>query len=190
MEEKKDICSAIISDAEIYAEETVKAAEEYAEEKRKEAEFQVKTFALGQEEIARKECDDVAAKNAAAERMEKKKIVLAAKVSLIDDVYERLKARLCSLRGSELEKFTAGLIEKYAAIGDEIVVAADSAISAESVADLPVVKKLGLKVSGGGDFSGGFAIKSKSFDRDFSFASIVRSVKEQTESEVSAKLFG
>lgn len=190
MEEKKDICSAIISDAELYAESVVKAAEEYAEEKRKEADFQVKTFALGQDELSRKECDDVAAKNAAAERMEKKKIVLAAKVSLIDEVYERLKAKLYSLSGVDLERFTAGLIEKYASFGDEIVVAADSALSVEKIAALPVAEKLGLKVSGGGDFSGGFAIKSKSFDRDFSFASIVRSVKEQTESEVSAKLFG
>lgn len=46
MEEKKDICSAIISDAEAYAAETVKAAEEYAGSKLKEAEFEVQTFAV------------------------------------------------------------------------------------------------------------------------------------------------
>ncbi len=190
MEEKRDICSAIISDAEKYADETVKAAEEYADKKRKEAEFQVQAYALSQEDLAGKEIADVSAKNAAAERMEKKKVLLAAKVNLLNDVYARLETKLGTLRGEELKAFTENLIGKYAEEGDEIVVAANSSINAETVAEFPISKKLSLKVSGGGDFSGGFMIKGKAYDRDFSFGAIVRSVKEQTESEISTKLFG
>ncbi len=190
MEEKIDICSAIISDAELSAAETVKAAEDYADKKRKEADFEAQAFAISQDELARKEVAEIEAKNAAAERMEKKKIVLAAKVSLIDEVYERLERKLGSMSGKELARFTEKLIEKYAAAGDELVVAANSRISAEETARLPICEKLGLKVSGGGDFSGGFVLKGKSFDRDFSFGAIVRSVKESTEPEVSKKLFG
>ena len=190
MEEKRDICSAIISDAEKYADETVKAAEEYADKKRKEAEFKVQAYALSQEDLAGKEIADVSAKNAAAERMEKKKVLLAAKVDLLNDVYARLETKLGTLRGEEIKAFTENLIGKYAEEGDEIVVAANSSINAETVAEFPISKKLSLKVSGGGDFSGGFMIKGKAYDRDFSFGAIVRSVKEQTESEISTKLFG
>ncbi len=190
MEEKRDICSAIISDAQKYADETVKAAEEYAENKRKEAGFKAQTYALSQEELAGKEIADISAKNAAAERMEKKKILLAAKVDLLNDVYARLEAKLGTLRGEDIKAFTEKLIGKYAEEGDEIVVSGNSAISAEEVKELPTCKKLSLKVSGGGDFSGGFMIKGKAYDRDLSFGAIVRSVKEQTEAEASAKLFG
>ncbi len=190
MEEKKDICSAIISDAELYAAETVKAAEEYAGSKLKEAGFEAQTFAAAQDELAEKEIADIEAKNAAAERMEKKKIVLAAKVELLNDVYGRLEEKLGSMNGEELARFIGNLIEKYASTGDEIVVAANSAVGAEKIAELQVCKKLGLKVVGGGAFSGGFVIKGKTFDRDLSFAAIVGSVRENTESEVSAKLFG
>lgn len=190
MEEKRDICSAIISDATEYGEETVGAAEEYAENKRKEAEFSAQAYALSQDDLAGKEIADISAKNAAAERMEKKKILLAAKVELLNSVYARLETKLGTLGGDELKAFTEKLIEKYAKEGDEIIVAANSAIHAETVAEFPICKKLSLKVSGGGDFSGGFMIGGKAYDRDFSFAAIVRSVKEQTEAEVSAKLFG
>lgn len=190
MEEKKDICSAIISDAEAYAAETIKAAEEYAGSKLKEAEFEVQTFAVSQNELARKEIADIEAKNAAAERMEKKKIVLAAKVELLNEVYKRLEEKLGAMKGDELTRFIEKLIEKYATDGDEIVVAANSAVGADKIAELQVCKKLGLKVVGEGAFSGGFIIKGKTFDRDLSFATIVGAVRENTESEVSAKLFG
>lgn len=189
MEEKRDICAAIIDDAEKFAEDTIKAAEEYAETRLKEAEFEAQTFAFTQEELAKKEAADVAAKNAAAERMEKKKIMLAAKVELIEEVYKRLLSRLESMNEVDLADFTSKLIEKYAEAGDEIVVSENSKLSVEKVAEMQAVKKLGLKVSGGGKFSGGFMIKSATFDRDLSFAAIVGSVKEQTEAEVSAKLF-
>ena len=90
---------------------------------------------------------------------------------------------------AELAVFGEKLIEKYAAKGDEIVVSENSKVKAEKFTEMNAVKNLGLKVSGGGKFSGGFIIRSAAFDTDLSFAAIVRSVREDTEAEVSAKLF-
>ena len=111
-------------------------------------------------------------------------------MELLNEVYKRLEEKLGAMKGDELTRFIEKLIEKYATDGDEIVVAANSAVGADKIAELQVCKKLGLKVVGEGAFSGGFIIKGKTFDRDFSFAAIVGAVRESTESEVSAKLFG
>ena len=102
----------------------------------------------------------------------------------------KMVKKLGAMKGDELTRFIEKLIEKYATDGDEIVVAANSAVGADKIAELQVCKKLGLKVVGEGAFSGGFIIKGKTFDRDLSFAAIVGAVRESTESEVSAKLFG
>lgn len=189
MEEKKDICAAIIADADKYAAEATKSAEEYAKTKAAETEKEVFAYAAVQAELAEKGAADIAAKNAAAERMERKKILLAAKAELIDEVYKKLEARLDGMSEADLAVFSEKLIEKYAAKGDEIIVAENSKVKAEKFTEMNAVKNLGLNVSGGGKFSGGFIIRSAAFDTDLSFAAIVRSVREDTEAEVSAKLF-
>lgn len=189
MEEKKDICAAIIADADKYAAEATKSAEEYAKTRAAETEKEVSAYAVTQAELAEKGAADIAAKNAAAERMERKKILLAAKAELIDEVYKKLEARLDGMSEADLAVFSEKLIEKYAAKGDEIIVSENSKVKAEKFTEMNAVKNLGLKVSGGGKFSGGFIIRSAAFDTDLSFAAIVRSVREDTEAEVSAKLF-
>ena len=189
MEEKKDICAAIIADADKYASSAVESAEEYAKAKAEEIEKEVSVYAATQAELAEKGAADIAAKNAAAERMERKKILLAAKAELIDEVYKKLETRLAAMDEAELSAFCEKLVEKYAAKGDEIVVAENSKLKAEKFSEMNAVKNLGLKVSAGGKFSGGFIIKSAAFDTDLSFAAIVRSVREDTEAEVSAKIF-
>lgn len=189
MEEKKDICAAIESAAAKYASSVIQSAEEYAKAKAEETEKEVSEYALTQAELAEKGAADIAAKNAAAERMERKKILLAAKAELIDEVYKKLEARLAAMSETELAVFCEKLVEKYAAKGDEIVVSENSKVKAEQFSEMDAVKNLGLKVSDGGKFSGGFIIKCEAFDTDLSFAAIVRSVREQTEAEVSAKLF-
>lgn len=189
MEERKDICAAIIEDAEKYSSDLCAAAEEYAKNKLKEAEYGLQAFALNQEAASQKEIDEIFSKNAAAERMEEKNIMLSAKVDLISEVYDRLKSKLASTEKGELLRFYDSLIEKYASCGDEIVIARNSELSEDDFRQSKVVQKLGLNVTGGGDFIGGFMIRNASYDRDFSFESVVKAVREQTEAEISAKLF-
>ena len=54
MEEKKDICAAIIADADKYAAEATKSAEEYAKTKAAETEKEVSAYAVTQAELAEK----------------------------------------------------------------------------------------------------------------------------------------
>ena len=110
MEEKKDICAAIIADADKYAAEATKSAEEYAKTKAAETEKEVSAYAVTQAELAEKGAADIAAKNAAAERMERKKILLAAKAELIDEVYKKLEARLDGMSEAGLAVFSEKLI--------------------------------------------------------------------------------
>ena len=187
MEEKNTLSQAIVSDAESYAEETVRLAKEYAEKKAKETEFEIQTYILGQEELARKESLDIERKNAAQERMESKKIMLSAKVSLVDEVYERTKTKLSSLEKGEQTKFFASLAEKYYVSGDEILVAKDAAFMVAELEKSLSIKGVPVK---SGDFTGGgILLKGKTYDRDLSFDSIVKSAREKTETEISAKLF-
>lgn len=187
MEEKNTLSQAIVSDAQSCAEETVRLAKEYADKKAKETEFEIQTYILGQEELARKESLDIERKNAAQERMESKKIMLSAKVSLVDEVYKRTEAKLSSLDKDEQTKFFASLAEKYYAEGDEILVAKDAAFTAEDLEKSLEVKGVPVK---SGDFTGGgLLLKGKTYDRDLSFDSIIQSAREKTETEISAKLF-
>ncbi len=186
MEEKNTLSQAIVSDAQSYA-ETVSLAKEYADKKATETPFQVQTYIVSQEELARKESLDIERKNAAQERMESKKIMLSAKVALVDEVYERTKSKLSSLEKGEQVKFFASLAEKYYANGDEILVAKDAAFTAEDLEKLLEVKGVPVK---SGDFTGGgLLLKGKTYDRDLSFDSIIQSAREKTETEISAKLF-
>ncbi len=187
MEEKNTLSQAIVSDAQSYAEETVRLAKEYADKKAKETQFEIQTYILSQEELARKESLDIERKNAAQERMESKKIMLSAKVALVDEVYERTKSKLSSLEKGEQVKFFASLAEKYYAKGDEILVAKDAAFTAEDLEKTLEVKGVPVK---SGDFTGGgLLLKGKTYDRDLSFDSIIQSAREKTETEISAKLF-
>ena len=63
--------------------------------------------------------------------MERKKILLAAKAELIDEVYKKLEARLDGMSEADLAVFSEKLIEKYAAKGDEIIVSENSKVKAE-----------------------------------------------------------
>ena len=119
--------------------------------------------------------------------MESKKIMLSAKVALVDEVYERTKSKLSSLEKGEQVKFFASLAKKYYAEGDEILVAKDAAFTAEDLEKSLEVKGVPVK---SGDFTGGgLRLKGKTYDRDLSFDSIIQSAREKTETEISAKLF-
>lgn len=68
-------------------------------------------------------------------------------MELLNEVYKRLEEKLGAMKGDELTRFIEKLIEKYATDGDEIVVAANSAVGADKIAELQVCKNSGLKLS-------------------------------------------
>ncbi len=189
MEEKKTLREAIISEAREYAEKIVASAEDYASNKAKETEFEIKTYEIDQMALADAEIADIESKNAAAERMEQRMASLAARVELIDATYARATAKLSALPSDELVAFFAVLVEKYGEKDDKVFVAADASFSADDLIKALKAKGLSTSVERGEFKGGGILISGKTFDRDFSFAAIAKTLRENTEAEVSAKLF-
>ncbi len=168
----------ILAAADKYYDETVQKAEnaasEYIEAQRAETEAYIKNLKDGKETLG---------------NLESKKILLAARQSLVETVYKRAVNKLGELNKKDCLDLIGKLISEYAEQGETVILPKDGEITAEEVSALDVVQKLGLKVEKTGMHGGGIILSGKQFDKDLSFAALADSVREKTESEVARKLF-
>lgn len=169
---------AIIAEAQRSADETISAANAKIAAERAETEAEIALIS-----------ERVASGRAAAARLDSAKILLAEKRRVIDEIYSRALERLLSLGEKDYLKIVEKMIAENAEEGDLIVLSADFKY-ADGVKNLPVVAKLGLKISPErAPIRGGVRLCGKLSDKDLSFAALLGADLDEHQAELAARLF-
>lgn len=186
---REAIIERILSDADAEAEEILKTGEAEAEKLLSDAEARVAARKAETDAEVKERVRRIEEGKAASARLESKKILLAEKRRVIDEIYARALKELLALPEREALALVGRLLGECAHEGDEVLFAADFPY-AEKAAELKVFKEKKLSASkeraGKG---GGFLLRGKLCDRDVSYAALLLQDREEHQAELAAKLF-
>jgi V/A-type H+/Na+-transporting ATPase subunit E len=156
------------------------------------AEFQKETYQKTQ--VA---SEDKIERMLASARMEAKKNLLFAKVSLLDEVFQKAREQIKKLPKEVYQELIVSLMKKAVESGDEeVLISAD-----ENRIDNELVKKvnakLGPDIKGNlklakdpADIDGGFILRRGNIQVNVSLEVLISQAKQNLETELSQELFG
>lgn len=183
------IVTAIINDANLYADgvkikanrdaekivsEAERLASEYVAEKIKEAEFDAEQIVNNKRTLI---------------RLDENKVNLGARRKALDEVYLKASKLLENADAKTYLGVVSGMIEKYAEDGEELIISKSAPVKASDLNALKTVKDKNLLVKEGGNFSGGVMLKGKGYEKSLTFSALIDSLRQQTETNISEKLF-
>lgn len=185
-----DIIDAIVekSGSEIAA--ILEKAEEYARERRSFAEENAAKETERLARLAAEKAEDVKVKRATAARMERNKMMLAAKRKAIDGVYEKLLASMEKLTDKDFLAVVDAMAGKYGENGQKVILSFSAPVTEQRVANLKSVKAKNMTVEKSDAVKDGFLLSGDVFDLDFTYSAIVDTVRERTEKDVADEMFG
>lgn len=194
----KNLTEKILEEAKHKEKEIVTYAESEKEKilssKIKEADDEKKLILLKAEEEAKTKKERIISSTTLKVRNEK----LEIKQKLISEVFEKALEELCSMNSSKLKNFIKHTILDLDIEGDETIILNEdgkSKIDDKFVEDLNFIflarnKKGELKVrEENGNFKGGFIVEKNGVEINNTFESLMDSMKDELEYEVSKALF-
>lgn len=194
----KNLTEKILEEAKHKEKEIATYAESEKEKilssKIKEAEDERKLILLKAEEEAKTKKERIISSTTLKVRNEK----LEIKQKLISEVFEKALEELCSMNSSKLKNFIKHTILDLDIEGDETIILNEdgkSKIDDKFVEDLNFIflarnKKGELKVrEENGNFKGGFIVEKNGVEINNTFESLMDSMKDELEYEVSKALF-
>ena len=186
---KELIRERILSDAAAEAQAIEESAKQKGDEIIAEAMKKAEIERHETEAEAKEKFNSVQEKRAAAARLESSKIWLAEKRKVIDGIYKLALERLVTLEKESSVLLTDRLLTKYAEQGDEIVFAENYKFESD-IALLPIVEKLGLKISEKRvKIDGGFLLKGEKADKDLSYGALLNADREKYQAELAREIF-
>lgn len=194
----KNLTEKILEEAKHKEKEIATYAESEKEKilssKIKEADDEKKLILLKAEEEAKTKKERIISSTTLKVRNEK----LEIKQKLISEVFEKALEELCSMNSSKLKSFIKHTILDLDIEGDETIILNEdgkSKIDDKFVEDLNFIflarnKKGELKVrEENGNFKGGFIVEKNGVEINNTFESLMDSMKDELEYEVSKALF-
>lgn len=194
----KNLTEKILEEAKHKEKEIAAYAESEKEKilssKIKEAEDEKKLILLKAEEEAKTKKERIISSTTLKVRNEK----LEIKQKLISEVFDKALEELCSMNSSKLKNFIKHTILDLDIEGDETIILNEdgkSKIDDKFVEDLNFIflarnKKGELKVrQENGNFKGGFIVEKNGVEINNTFESLMDSMKDELEYEVSKALF-
>ncbi len=194
----KNLTEKILEEAKHKEKEIAAYAESEKEKilssKIKEAEDERKLILLKAEEEAKTKKERIISSTTLKVRNEK----LEIKQKLISEVFDKALEELCSMNSSKLKNFIKHTILDLDIEGDETIILNEdgkSKIDDKFVEDLNFIflarnKKGELKVrEENGNFKGGFIVEKNGVEINNTFESLMDSMKDELEYEVSKALF-
>ncbi|WP_315112680.1 V-type ATP synthase subunit E [Clostridium intestinale] len=194
----KNLTEKILEEAKHKEKEIAAYAESEKEKilssKIKEAEDERKLILLKAEEEAKTKKERIISSTTLKVRNEK----LEIKQKLISEVFDKALEELCSMNSSKLKNFVKHTILDLDIEGDETIILNEdgkSKIDDKFVEDLNFIflarnKKGELKVrEENGNFKGGFIVEKNGVEINNTFESLMDSMKDELEYEVSKALF-
>ena len=183
------IVTAIINDANAYADGVKTKANRDADKILTDAKNQADAYIANKKQEAEKDAQAVIDNKRTLIRLDENKVALGARRKALDEVYKKAITALENADAKTYLSVIAKMIEKHAENGEEVIVAKNAPVSESDVSSLTAVKDKKLTVKGGGDFSGGVLLKGKGYEKSLTFSALIESLRQETEMEISQKLF-
>lgn len=124
--------------------------------------------------------------------LDARKLLLAAKTQVLDDVYAKTLEKLRNLDKEQYGALIFAMLEN-AKDGDVVIISKreKDIVTKQSLADF--AKKKGIKLTLAdkfGDFDGGVIISENGVDNNFTLDVEVSILREQTETKIAKEIFG
>jgi V/A-type H+-transporting ATPase subunit E len=147
--------------------------------------------------LAEQAAEDKKARMLATANMEIKKEYLAAKVALLDEVFEKVRERIKGLSDDEYENFITSLMTKAVERGDEQVIVG----AAEERIDQALIKQVNRKLGPGykgnlslaqerANIDAGFILKRGKIQVNVSIEVLLTEARDKFEMGLAEELFG
>lgn len=189
---KEAIVEKIISDAHLRADAIIGEANAKADEVISAAAEECKAYLYNFKAETDKMVFDVEARSKTVAELDAKKLALAAKIKVLDVVYERTLDNLRNLDKDTYSELIFAMLQN-AKDGDVVTISKreKDIVTTELLAQFAKEKGISLTLSDKlGDFDGGVILSENGVDKNFTFEIEVALLKEQTEANVAKEIFG
>jgi V/A-type H+-transporting ATPase subunit E len=192
----EQVVQKILAEANAEAEKIVSDAKAKAAKQKSQLESELKDFDAETEKLAKDAAEDKLQRMLANARMANAKQMLAAKVEILNSVFEKAKASVKELPEDQYLSLMTKLIKQAVETGDEEVVVGKD----EQRVDQKFIKKVNGELGAGfkgnlrlsderADIAGGFILTRGKVQVNASTDVMIDSLREQMEIELSQELF-
>jgi V/A-type H+-transporting ATPase subunit E len=194
--EAEQVVGKILSEARAEAEKIISEAKSRAAAEQAKLESELAKYNKETEVLAAEAAEDKKERMLAMARMDVRKELGAAKVALVDEVFEKAREKIRNLSDDEYRKLISELMIKAVETGDEEVIVGKDEKRIDDKFIKQINRQLGsgfrgnLRLSGEkADISGGFILRRNNIQTNVSIEVMVDSMREELESEVVKDLF-
>lgn len=192
----EQVVNKIISEAQDQADKIVSEAEKAAEAQLVRLDAQVSDFRKETEALAAEAADDKKSRMLAMARMDIRKEYLTAKVSLLDEVFDQARQKICSMPDDQYRQLIIDLMVAAVQSGDEQVLVGNNETRIDTELIKEVNRKLGPGFKGNlmlanetAEIDSGFILKRKKVQVNVSGEVLIAKAREELEIELSGELF-
>ncbi|MHC5060761.1 MAG: V-type ATP synthase subunit E [Planctomycetota bacterium] len=193
----EQVVEKILSEARAEADKLLAEARQKVSEAVTQQEKELAQYSAQTEDIAAQAAEDKKARMLAAANMKIKKEYLAAKISLFDEVFGKVRQRIKGLSDGEYEQLIIELMTNAVQSGDEEVVVA----AGEERINQSMIKQVNRKLGPGyrgnltlasdkADIDGGFIMRRGRVQVNVSVEVLVAQARDRLELELAEELFG
>ena len=192
----EQVVQKILAEAKAEAEQIVKDAKAKAAEQGTQLDAEIAEFDTRSTQLAKEAAEDKLQRMLANARMARAKQALAAKVAILDSVFEKAKAAVKQMPDDQYLSLMAGLIKQAVETGDEEVIIAKDEKRIDDKFINKVNQTLGSGFKGNlrlsaerADIAGGFILSRGKVQVNASTDVMIDALRESMEMELSKELF-
>jgi len=193
----EQVVEKILSEARVQADKIKAEAHQKTAVAEAQLETELAQYSKQTEELAAQAAEEKKARMLAAANMEIKKEYLSAKVSLLDEVFEKVRQRIKGLGDKEYERFITSLMTKAVQSGNEEVVVGAGEKRIDHLLIKQINRKLGPGYKGNlqmaqdrADIDGGFILRRGKICVNASIEVLLAEARDKFEMELAEELFG
>ncbi len=189
---KQAIIDKIMSDAREKADAYTAEQSQIAAQITAESEEKCDKYRLESGRDTQKLAEDVLSRSRTVAELDAKKQLLAAKITVLDKVFERALDKLKALDKPQMKAVLTAMLDS-AEDGDTVTLsaAAKDVLTAKDVADHAAKRGISLTLSKQyGAFAGGMIISGGGVDKNLTFEVEVAMLRESLEADIAKEIFG
>jgi len=193
----EQVVQKILSEARSEADKIKAQANEEAAAQQDQLASELVEFQKETDQKAKDAAEDKIERMLASARMETKKDLLAAKVSLLDEVFQKVREQIKKLPKDKYQELIVSLMKKAVESGDEevLISAGEDRIDNELIKQInakpgPDIKGNLKLATDTADIDGGFILRRGNIQVNVSVEVLISQARQDLETELSQELFG
>lgn len=189
---KEAIVDKILCDAQKKAESFIDDARVKADGILAETAEQCKAYLFSSKVETDRMCDDIESRSNTVAELDAKKLILGAKIKIIDAIFRRALEKMRTLDDERYKELLLGMLN-IAEDGDVITLSAKEKelLTKEDVDKFAKNKGISLTLADKvGDFEGGMVFSGKGVDKNLTFDTEISIIRDEMETSIAKEVFG